>query len=49
MGYERMRKETNGKVHDELARMRVDDLVREMHIGVSFLDLDRELNGTMFG
>ena len=46
LGYERMRKEVNRKVHEELARMKVD-LMKE-DIGVSFLDLDKELNGTMF-
>ena len=47
LGYERMRKEVNRKVHKELARMKVD-LMKEKDIGVSFLDLDKELNGTMF-
>ena len=41
-----MRKEVNRKVHEELARMKVD-LMKE-DIGVSFLDLDKELNDTMF-
>ena len=47
LGYERMRKEVNRKVHEELARMKVD-LMKEKDIGVSFVDLDKELNGTMF-
>ena len=47
LGYERLRKEVNRKVHEELARMKVD-LMKEKDIGVSFLNSDKELNGTMF-
>ena len=47
LGSERMRKEANKKVHEEMARIKVD-LLKEKDIGVSFLDLDRKLNGTMF-
>ena len=41
MGYERMRKEVNRKVYEEVARMKVH-LMKEKDIGVSFLDLDRK-------
>ena len=47
LGYERRREEVNRKVHKELARMKVD-LIKQKDISVSFLDLDKELNATMF-